>query len=73
MSGKVKSAFELHGITVPLDRLLPIRQIKPNDHCFGKYRSILASIREIGVVEPWWSIPSAGPKTSIYFLMGTCG
>jgi hypothetical protein len=68
MTEKVKSAFELRGITVPLDRLLPIRQIKPNDHCFGKYRSILASIREIGVVEPLVVHPQRGSK-DLYLLL----
>jgi hypothetical protein len=68
MSVKVKTAFELHGITVQLDHLLPIRQIKPGDHCFGKYRSILASIREIGVVEPLVVHPQRGSK-DLYLLL----
>ncbi|MBP8256555.1 MAG: ParB N-terminal domain-containing protein [Opitutaceae bacterium] len=68
MTEKVKSAFELRGIAVPLDRLLPIRQIKPGDHCFGKYRSILASIREIGVVEPLVIHPQRGAK-DIYLIL----
>ena len=48
----VRTTFENRTIILPLDRLLPIRQLKPNDHVFGKYRSILSSIREIGIIEP---------------------
>jgi ParB/RepB/Spo0J family partition protein len=70
MAGKVKNAFELSGITLPLDRLLPIRQIKPGDHCFGKYRSILASIREIGIIEPVVVHPQRGAKDFYLILDG---
>lgn len=70
MAGKVKNAFELSGITLPLERLLPIRQIKPGDHCFGKYRSILASIREIGVIEPVVVHPQRGSKEFYLILDG---
>jgi hypothetical protein len=64
----VTAAFDFTGVTLPLTALRPIRQIKPADAAFGKYRSILASIREVGVIEPLvvWPEPNA---TGFYFLL----
>jgi len=66
----VKPAFEMQGVVLPLDRIMPIRQVKPEDHTFGKYRSILASIREIGLVEPLVVHPQKGSRTSYLLLDG---
>ena len=49
---KVRIGFEKQAIELPLSALLHIRQIKPSDGCFGKYRALLASIRTLGLVEP---------------------
>ncbi|MDP1580885.1 MAG: hypothetical protein Q8M02_11440 [Candidatus Didemnitutus sp.] len=51
-TNKVRLGFERRGIDLPLTAILPIRQVKPADGCFGKYRAVLASIRAIGLVEP---------------------
>ncbi len=52
MAKKVSIGFQNKAVMLPLNKILPIRQIKPSDHGFGKYNTILASIREIGLVEP---------------------
>lgn len=68
MSTQVAAAFSFDGVTLPLSALQPIRQIKPTDHAFGKYKTILASIREIGVIEPLIVHPRKGSK-DLYFIL----
>ena len=68
MTAKVKAAFELAGITLPLSAINPIRQVKPSDHAFGKYRAVLASIREVGVIEPLIVHPQKGSR-EVYLLL----
>lgn len=64
----VRAAFEPEGIMIPLDAIHPIRQVKPTDAAFGKYRAVLASVREVGVIEPLIVFPQKGSKGS-YLLM----
>lgn len=67
-SESVRTSFEKRTLVLPLDQILPIRQVKPSDHTFGKYRSILSSIREIGIVEPLVVHPQRGGK-GLYLLL----
>jgi hypothetical protein len=64
----VRAAFELAGVTLPLTAIHPIRQVKPTDFAWGKYRTIVASIREVGVIEPLIVHPQKGARAA-YFLM----
>lgn len=67
---KVRLGFERRGIELELPAILPIRQVKPSDSCFGKYRAILASIRAIGVVEPLVVHPNKEAKGTYLLLDG---
>lgn len=67
-SATVRAAFDFIGVTLPLGSIHPIRQVKPTDFAWGKYRAILASIREVGVIEPMIVHPQKGVRGS-YFLM----
>ncbi|AYG43570.1 chromosome partitioning protein [Pseudomonas sp. Leaf58] len=49
---EVKNAFDSRLITISLSQLLPSRIVQPNALGTPKYLSILASIRELGVIEP---------------------
>jgi hypothetical protein len=70
MSGKVRAAFELDGLTLPLTAIHPIRQVKPVDHSFGKYRAILSSIKEVGLIEPLIVFPQRGDRGTYLLLDG---
>lgn len=70
MSQRIQAAFDLGGITLPLTTIHPIRQIKPTDHAFGKYRAMLASIREVGVIEPLIVHPQRGASGTYLLLDG---
>jgi len=65
---KVRAAFDLTGVTLRLAAIHPIRQIRPTDFAWGKYRAIIASIREVGVIEPLVVHPQKGVQDA-YFLM----
>lgn len=67
-SAPVRAVFELVGVTLPLTAIHPIRQIKSTDFAWGKYKAVLASIREVGVIEPLIVFPQKGARGS-YFLM----
>lgn len=67
---KVRIGFERRGFEIPISSILPIRQIKPSDGCFGKYRAVLASIKSVGLVEPLVVFPNKGSKGTFLLLDG---
>jgi ParB/RepB/Spo0J family partition protein len=52
-----KISFDLKKISLSLDVILPIRKIKNPDKTIRRYQTILASIKEIGLVEPLMVYP----------------
>jgi hypothetical protein len=70
MKTVVRAAFELAGITLPLTSIHPIRQVKPSDHAFGKYKAVVSSIREVGVIEPLIVHPQRGSRGTYLLLDG---
>ena len=50
--GEVKRAFESNLVTIPLDKILPLKPLRATVKESRKYAQICASIRAIGVVEP---------------------
>jgi hypothetical protein len=48
----VKAAFRFDGFVVKLDQLRPTKKMKPSLRETPKYKAIVASIREVGVIEP---------------------
>jgi ParB-like chromosome segregation protein Spo0J len=61
-----KAAFELQGKMVPLARLLPTRGISENMKTSSKFRALLASVREVGIVEPLSVFPQ---KAGTYLIL----
>ena len=68
MKNKVHAAFDLDGVTLPLTAIHPIRQVKPTDHAFGKYKAVVSSIREVGVIEPLIVHPQRESR-DVYLLL----
>lgn len=69
MSGP-KVGFELGKITLRLENLLPVRQIKDPEKRFVRYRTILASIQEVGLIEPLVVYPQKGNAGDYLILDG---
>lgn len=60
--------FKFERIKVPLSKLLPVRHIPDPAKQVARYRSIVSSIREVGVIEPLMVYPQAG-KQDAYLIM----
>jgi hypothetical protein len=57
-----KAAFEFEGIAIRLDKLLPTRTLRDNMRQSVKYRALLASVQEVGIIEPLSVYPRKGGK-----------
>lgn len=58
----LKAAFEFEGVSVRIDHLLPTRAFPESLKQSAKYRALLASLREVGIVEPLSVFPQNGGK-----------
>jgi ParB-like chromosome segregation protein Spo0J len=67
----VKLGFELDLLTLPIDRILPAKQVSASTRNGTKYAAILASIKEVGIVEPPVVYPMKGKpgKRKQYLLL----
>ncbi len=64
-----KIGFGKECIRLPLDRILPVRPVKDPDKSVSRYKSIVSSIREIGVIEPLMVYPQKKGTEGFYLLM----
>lgn len=62
-----ESSFDLEAIVLPLDKILPIRQIKDHEKNLVTFRKILASLRVVGLLEPLVVHPQKG--SGLYSLL----
>jgi ParB-like chromosome segregation protein Spo0J len=60
MAKTVRFAFESTGLMIPLTDLLPLRHVKPNLKDNPKYKQVLSSVREVGIIEPLVVFPQDG-------------
>jgi hypothetical protein len=49
---EAKIGFEMRKIRIPLDDILPVRQVKDPSKGVNRYKTILVSLKEVGLVEP---------------------
>ena len=56
MSEEVKIGFELQKLQIPLEDLLPLRQIKEPSR-ITRYKAIYVSVKEVGLIEPLMVFP----------------
>jgi hypothetical protein len=52
LSNDMKIGFEMDGVMLPIVDILPIKQIGKSVQKSPKYNCILASIKEVGIIEP---------------------
>lgn len=70
MNDHVKMAFRPEVLSIPLECILSLRQMKPGLKKSNKYRRILASVREVGVIEPLIVYPVNDSSRTFYLLDG---
>ena len=68
MAKQVRIGFDPNGVLVPVGSILPMRQLKPAMKVSQKYRQILSSVREVGVIEPLVVFPQNG-KSEVFLLL----
>lgn len=64
MAGSVRMAFDPSGKMLPVDRVLPVRAIRSETRKSPQYQRLMASIRELGIIEPLMVHPAPGPNGS---------
>jgi len=60
----IKRAFAPEIVSIPLGQILPTRQLSKEMRTSVKFATILASVRELGIVEPLAVHPSTTPDAS---------
>ncbi len=66
----VKIGFEMRKIRVSLAAILPVRQVKDPEQTVHRYKTIRASIKEVGLVEPLMVHPQKGGEGAYLLLDG---
>jgi ParB-like chromosome segregation protein Spo0J len=66
--GPPRIGFEMRRIKLPLDAILPVRQVKDPQKKIERYQTILNSIPEVGLVEPLMVHPQKD-KPGNYFIV----
>lgn len=71
MSSAVEMAFRPDTCIVPVDKILPLRKLPADIESTKKYQRILASLREVGLIEPLVVFPKKGSAKQYILLDGT--
>jgi ParB-like chromosome segregation protein Spo0J len=66
----LKIGFEMRKIMVPLVDILPVRQVNDPQSNIRRYRTIRASIKEVGLIEPLVVYPQKGSPGKYLLLDG---
>lgn len=67
---KAKVGFEFERLKLPLSQLLPVRHLSEPDRKIVRYRSIVSSIKEVGVIEPLMVFPQKGNDGKFLIMDG---
>ncbi|MGN6644537.1 MAG: plasmid partitioning protein RepB C-terminal domain-containing protein [Verrucomicrobiota bacterium] len=67
---EMKLAFEMRRIRLALADILPVRQFKDPQNNIKRYRTIRASIKEVGLIEPLMVYPQKGASGKYLLLDG---
>jgi ParB-like chromosome segregation protein Spo0J len=65
-----KLGFELRRLRLALETILPVRTVKDLGDCGPRYKTILASVKEVGLVEPLVVHPAKGSQGRYLLLDG---
>jgi hypothetical protein len=68
MGKQVRIGFDPRGVSIPVTAILPTKQLRPMHKASQKYQQILASVREVGIIEPLIVFPQPG-SPGIFLLL----
>jgi hypothetical protein len=69
MPEQVRPAFDLRGLHIPVERILPMKRIVADEKRNATFRRVLASIKEVGLIEPLIVFPQGTGKAAKYSLL----
>lgn len=69
MANPLPPAFNLHGVHIPLDRILPMKKVIIDPKRNVTFKRVLSSIKEVGLIEPLIVYPQGSAKTTNYSLL----
>lgn len=70
MVNGVKLAFQMEGVTLPMDRILPLKRSGAASSTTNRFKRIAATIQELGLVEPLIIYPQKGHRGHYLLLDG---
>jgi RepB plasmid partitioning protein len=70
MTKQVTVAFDPQGIVLAIASILPLKQVKSSIVSTQKYQQVLASVLEVGIIEPLIVFPENGKSNSFLLLDG---
>ena len=66
----VKAAFEKQVVVLPLNIIVPQKEVTANHRNGDFYKQLAASLKHIGLIDPWWYTQEV--PASIFFSKDTC-
>jgi hypothetical protein len=66
MPEPVKMAFERQVVVLPLSNILPTKRVPDSTKQAMRYKRIVTSIAEVGIVEPWSSRSARSTHRTLY-------
>lgn len=69
MPKKVAMAFDPSGLVLPITNILPLKQVTPSFRSSEKYRQVLSSVREVGIIEPLVVFPQKDNASAEVYLL----
>jgi hypothetical protein len=70
MEKSVRLAFESKGLSISVTDILPLKQLSAKLKSYPKYNQVLASVREVGIIEPLVVFPQDGTAGTYLLLDG---
>jgi RepB plasmid partitioning protein/ParB-like nuclease domain len=70
MTNPLRLACEPQIISIPISSILPLKKLWPGARASEKYKRIVASIQEVGIIEPLVVYPHAGSSGQYILLDG---
>src|SRR5258707_1367648 len=70
MTKQVPLAFDPQGMVIPITSILPLKSIKTSIRSSQKYQQVLASVREVGIIESLIFLTQNGKSDNFLLLDG---
>jgi hypothetical protein len=70
MTKKVRIGFDPRGVSILVAAILPTKQLRQMHKTSQKYQQVLASLREVGIIEPLIVFPQTGSSEVFLLLDG---